>query len=306
MLVTPNSVLVVDDEGHIRSVVREYLSAVGIEVTCASGGEEALEVFMLERPTVVLTDVRMPGMDGIELLGTIKDLCPATAVIVMTGVAGEHSAVKILRAGAAYYIRKPFALADLERLVRKCLSWFEPDMDTESAYPFLEQESLGFRVSNDLAAVTPVVQFLWRRSRRATGDAFAIPFRCGLEEVVINAIEHGNLGIRFEEKARALAKNSYWELVGERAAQPEYRDRAVRLEYVRDRKGIRCRVTDEGDGFDWRKWCRPGRVDELPGANGRGIFLARIHFDGLSYNEAGNEATVTWDAPPGLSPKPIE
>jgi len=295
---TPNKVLVADDEGQIRSLVREYLSAVDIEVLSASDGREALDLFTEKRPAVVVTDVRMPGMSGIELLATIKDRSPATAVIVMTGVAGETSAVEILRAGAAYYIRKPFSLQDLERLIRKCLSWFEPDPDPEAAYPLLETESLVFRLPNDLAAVTPVAQFVWRRSRRVAGDAYAVPFRCGLEEILINAIEHGNLVIRFEEKARALANNTYWDLVGERAGRAEYRDRTTCLEYTRDEGSIRCRVTDEGPGFDWRKWCRPGRVDELPGANGRGIFLARIHFSRLSYNDAGNQATMTWDLAP--------
>jgi len=203
--------------------------------------------------------------------------------------------VEVLKAGAAYYVRKPFRLTQLERLIRKCLSWFEPDADPEVAYPYLETEDLEFSIPSDLSVVTPVVQFLWRRSRLALGDAWSVPFRCGLEEILTNAVEHGNLGMSFEEKSGALLGDSYWDAIGERRERPEFRDRVVHLGYHRDAELVRCRVTDEGAGFEWREWCRNGNLDRLPGASGRGIFLARIHSSGLEYNEAGNTATVTWN-----------
>lgn len=105
--------LVVDDEETLRSVVSQVLSADGFTVAEAASGEEALEAFRSVSHPLVITDIRMGGMSGIELLAEIKEHNPDTQVVIMTSHASLDSALTALRAGAYDYLVKPFESLDL-------------------------------------------------------------------------------------------------------------------------------------------------------------------------------------------------
>ncbi|MBJ6751302.1 GGDEF domain-containing response regulator [Geomonas anaerohicana] len=105
--------LVVDDEETLRSVVSQVLTADGFTVSEAASGEEALEAFRAGSHQLVITDIRMSGMSGIELLSEIKSHNPDTQVVIMTSHASLDSALTALRAGAYDYLVKPFESLDL-------------------------------------------------------------------------------------------------------------------------------------------------------------------------------------------------
>ena len=105
--------LVVDDEETLRSVVSQVLSGDGFVVAEAASGEEALEAFRAQSHSVVITDIRMGGMSGIDLLTAIKKHNPDTEVVIMTSHASLDSALTALRAGAYDYLIKPFESLDL-------------------------------------------------------------------------------------------------------------------------------------------------------------------------------------------------
>ncbi|UFS68564.1 diguanylate cyclase [Geomonas sp. RF6] len=105
--------LVVDDEETLRSVVSQVLSADGFKVAEAASGEEALEAFREQAHPLVITDIRMGGISGIQLLTEIKEQSPDTQVVIMTSHASLDSAITCLRAGAYDYLIKPFESLDL-------------------------------------------------------------------------------------------------------------------------------------------------------------------------------------------------
>ncbi len=112
-------VLVVDDEGAIRYSVSKTLQRIGYEVDEASSGEEALEIISKREYDVVLTDIRMPGLTGVELLKRIKDTSPDSIVILMTGYASLGTAVESLRLGAHDYLIKPSSSQDIRQSVAR-------------------------------------------------------------------------------------------------------------------------------------------------------------------------------------------
>lgn len=112
-------VLVVDDEGAIRYSVSKTLQRVGYNVNEAASGEEALEVMKKQRYDVVLTDIRMPGLTGVELLRKIKEVAPDAIVILMTGYASLGTAVEALRLGAHDYLIKPSSSQDIRQSVAR-------------------------------------------------------------------------------------------------------------------------------------------------------------------------------------------
>lgn len=112
-------VLVVDDEGAIRYSVSKTLQRIGYQVDEASSGEEALDMIGKSEYEVILTDIRMPGLTGVELLKRIKDVSPDGIVILMTGYASLGTAVESLRLGAHDYLIKPSSSQDIRQSVAR-------------------------------------------------------------------------------------------------------------------------------------------------------------------------------------------
>ena len=102
-----NKILLADDEEGIRKVLGISLTDSGYDVITAENGEEALEIFRRVQPSIVLTDIKMPGMDGIELLQKIKQEDPDTEVIMITGHGDLDLAIKSLKYEATDFVTKP-------------------------------------------------------------------------------------------------------------------------------------------------------------------------------------------------------
>ncbi len=115
-------VLVVDDDNSMRLAIAESLEICGYQVSAADNGEEALSLFKINRFDLVITDMRMPGMTGMEVLRNVKEHSAQTPVILITAYGTVSTAVEAMKAGAAEFIMKPFSLEDLESAVAHALA----------------------------------------------------------------------------------------------------------------------------------------------------------------------------------------
>ncbi len=118
----PGKILVVDDDPEVRMVTRDFLLSKGYEVAVAEGGREALRMLDASPPDVVLLDVAMPDMDGMETLKRIVATHPAMPVIMVTANADIEITSKVLQLGAADYVPKPFDLDYLDQAISIQLS----------------------------------------------------------------------------------------------------------------------------------------------------------------------------------------
>ncbi len=116
--------------------------------------------------------------------------------------------------------------------------------------------------------------------------------RTGISEILTNAIEHGNLNISGEEKQEATENSTYYELINERMKVEEYAKRIVKLAIKYDQDELTVKICDEGKGFDTNDLPDPTSPDALLKLHGRGVFISKMYFDELTYNEKGNEATL--------------
>lgn len=114
-------ILVVDDDASLRRVLEFNLQEEGYEVQAASSGEEGVYLFSRMRPDLVITDMKMPGMDGLTLLRSLRQQSPETLVIIITAFGTVDMAVEAMKAGAYDYITKPFNRDELRLTVRKAL-----------------------------------------------------------------------------------------------------------------------------------------------------------------------------------------
>ena len=115
----PNSVLVVDDEALTLRTIGRGLTAEGFEVYTAGSGEDGLRIFDSEKPDLVLLDIVLPGIDGVEVLRQIKAAAPASIVVMMSAYHMVDRAVEAMKLGAFDYLIKPFHLADLTATLRR-------------------------------------------------------------------------------------------------------------------------------------------------------------------------------------------
>ncbi len=116
-IMTKSKVLVVDDEAEVRKLFGDFLEHRGYRVLMAKEGAEALRILREESPELVLLDIRMPEMDGLEVLSRIKAMRPETAVVMISGYATLEIAKESLEKGAYDYISKPVELGHLEDLI---------------------------------------------------------------------------------------------------------------------------------------------------------------------------------------------
>jgi DNA-binding NtrC family response regulator len=114
-------VLIVEDDAAQREMLSGFLTDLGVETAEAPGGREALNLLASQQYDIVITDLRMPGMDGAELLQEVKELNPDIGVVLVTAFGTVQSAVETLKAGATNYLLKPLDLGEVEHVIRRCL-----------------------------------------------------------------------------------------------------------------------------------------------------------------------------------------
>jgi two-component system response regulator HydG len=172
-------VLIVDDEVHLAETMAEALERSGYELVLAHSGNEALKILEREEPAVILTDLRMEGMDGLTLLKKAKEELPDAEVVVITGHGDVKTAVEAMRAGAANYVQKPVGLEELRTMVDKAADRFRLARDNRQLKAQLD-EKFGFEglignspkfldVINRLKAIAPTSATVLIQGETGTG-----------------------------------------------------------------------------------------------------------------------------------------
>jgi len=284
------TLLIVDDEPFNLDILQENLEDEDYIVVRAEDGIEALRI--LEENTVtfsaVLLDRMMPHMDGLEVLEKIKasEIHKNLPVIIQTAAASDQDVMDGIKAGAFYYLTKPFEPELMLTIVksairdRENLQVTEDTQNTEDKiFHMIKDVTLEFRTINEGLSVAGRVSSLFPDPDKVL---------LGLTELVINAVEHGNLSITYEEKSELLVNNTWAEEIERRSNDDKYKGRVATLEINRSESEIALTVTDQGGGFDWKKFIDMS-TERVYDSHGRGIAMASmISFDELSYQGNGN------------------
>jgi len=295
MLEKNPTVLVVDDEEFNLDLITDYLNECDIDVVCVDRGDAALKLLSEtpDRFSAILLDRMMPGMDGIEVLKNIKndETINRLPVIMQTASTGKQNMLEGLNAGAYYYLSKPYdqdmLTAIVKTAIRDYLQYVEIQKSLKKSAQILKMMDRGLFNFKSLEEGRNLAILL----ANACPDSERIVL--GLTELITNAVEHGNLGISYEEKTR-LNSEGIWEAeIENRLSSPLYRDKFATVEFDRSKDNITFVITDQGKGFDWRKFMEicPERAFD---SHGRGIALANsISFNRVEYLENGNKVCVT-------------
>jgi DNA-binding response OmpR family regulator len=292
--IQPPLVLLVDDDRIMRTVIAQSLTKHGYQVIEAERGEQALSILVRDagRIDAVVLDREMPGMGGLEVVDRMKGerQLAGIPIIMLTGTGEQEKIQEGIDAGVFYYLVKPAEEVLLRSVIDSALRERRQKRALISelnrhGHALMAMQSCQIDIRT-LTQAEDTACFL--------ASCFPDPERvvAGLLELLVNAIEHGNLGITYEEKSQLLKEGRWYEEVDHRAALPEHKEKVVQVCYQRLSEGYMVQIADAGPGFNWRRFWNID-LARATSSHGRGIARARLMaFDRLSYNESGNQVTV--------------
>lgn len=289
------SVLIVDDEPFNLEIIAEYFDGAGYDLVSFDSGAAAWEALATPGSNfdLAILDRMMPGLDGISLLKRIKadPRLAGLPVIMQTAASAPEQLREGLQAGAYYYLTKPYERDSLLSIARAALSDAAARADLqkrlrehENALQLMRE---GYFELSTVDEAAGLASFLAQATPRPDSAIL------GLSELLINGVEHGNLGITYNEKSELKRRDLWQQELVKRSALEENRHKRVRVRLTREDGRMCIRIADEGAGFDWRKYLDfdPERAFD---PNGRGIALARLgSFESLNYEGCGNVVVAT-------------
>jgi len=282
------TILVVDDEVFNLEILAEYLEDEGYVVECASSGGEAQELLVAnpDKYHTVLLDRMMPGISGIEVMQFIQSdpKLKYIPVIIQSAKVTKADIQEGLDAGVLYYLSKPFSRETLLSIVNTAVVVHLNNQDLRSQV-----------IVNKTAPMSG--HFECQTIDQARNLAKLLANACpdprkvvvGLSELIINAVEHGNLGIGYEAKTELLAQGKWQSEIDRRLSLPDNRHKQINVRLEIRASEIEYRISDYGAGFNSAEYLEtdPNRVVNT---HGRGIAIAKLmSFDELEFNSVGNE-----------------
>jgi two-component system, cell cycle response regulator len=291
----PIRILAVDDNPTALRLLESILVRAQYQVVKVTNGKDALDYLINNPETIdsILLDRMMPGMDGIQVCAVLKgdERLRNIPVIMQTAADRPEEISEGIQAGVFYYLTKPLdketLLSVVSAAVRQAEQYRQLRMEIRQ-----QQKSLGLvRVLECTFQTLPEADTL----STFLACLFPEPDRvvAGISELLINAVEHGNLGISYDQKSKLIAENCWQDEINRRYNDLYYSSKKVTVAFARKDLSCILEITDEGEGFNWRQYLAvdPERATHN---HGRGIAMANmLSFDALRFNQKGNKVTCT-------------
>ncbi|MFZ1110001.1 MAG: response regulator [Rhodomicrobium sp.] len=287
---TKPKLLAVDDEDFNLDIMECHLTKAGFDVILAEDGAVALER-LEQNPDVkvIVLDRMMPNMNGMEFLERVRndERYQDIPVVMQTAAAMTDQVLQGVKAGVYYYLTKPYKASLLVGIVQSALEdahnkkrMKEEVRKGQLVFGLMRQSSFRFRTLDEAKALALYIANCFPNPQEAV---------YGLHELLINAIEHGNLGITYDEKTNLVLRGELQNEIERRLASERYKDRVATVTFSAMEESVSVTIKDEGEGFEWRKYLELDS-SRMTNPNGRGIATARtFSFHNMEYLGCGNE-----------------
>lgn len=285
-------VLIVEDDSASLSYLEIILGKEGLNYKTATNGEEGLALFKEYKPHIVLTDINMANMNGIELLAAIKKSQPQTIVIMLTAYNSEDYVIEAMRFGANNYLKKPIFRDNIIGLLRKYKNIILSRNTHTKIQSFVKKHSFTMEIGNEMELLPYIINHLIESVDLIFKEDECMGIRLGLDEIIINAIEHGNLNISYIEKTQAIKNNALEKLHENRRNSPEHKDKKVTISFELNENYCEWTIKDQGKGFNPSLIPNPILTESTESLHGRGIFITQFQFDEMEYSENGTKVRL--------------
>lgn len=289
-----SKILAVDDEEFNLEIIDYNLVRAGYDVVRAEDGLAALQ--RLEENAdidLIVLDRMMPKLDGMEFLKRIKadPRFQNIPVVMQTAAATSDQIMQGIKAGVQYYLTKPYEDAILISIVNAALQdsknkkkLWEKVRSYSRVLGRLKEARFDFKTLEEAVNLANLIANCYQEPEKVV---------FGLHEMLVNAVEHGNLGISYAEKAALLLHGGWKAEIERRLWLPENENKFASLDLTVTEEAIVVHVKDEGKGFNWHEYLEfsPDRATD---PHGRGIAVSRMmSFDSVEYLGAGNQVRCT-------------
>ena len=298
-------ILVVDDSPterrRVGSLFEKGLKSVSISY--AENGKIAFESLQLDMPDLIVTDLQMPGMDGLGLVEKITDAGIGVPVILMTSFGNEEIALQALNAGAASYVPKAVLGKHLIKTVENVIALSQVKKNRQRILGALTSVQSRFVLENDITYIPPLISYLQEQmaTMRLFNESQLIRIGMALCEALTNAIHHGNLEL--DSEWRQDSEATYYQIAEARRYLKPYSERRVRMVASLSEQEARFVIDDEGPGFAVDEVLDPTDEINMDRMGGRGLLLIQSFMDQVQHNAVGNSITMIKNVVPLESSK---
>jgi len=291
-------VLIVDDSPMDRTLACGLLKKQShCDVVFADNGEAGVQAIRELKPDLVLTDMQMPVMNGLEMVVQAGKEEFETPIVLMTATGSEELAVEALRLGASSYVPKRSLAKRLVSTARMVLAAANEGRQHNLLLGRLEFQSESFHLQSSVVECSAMSRYLQSSLTRIWHLNATWRMRVGLvlDEALLNALYHGNLEISSELKN--LSDNSFEDLAKRRQTELPYCSRQIGVQFFATAEETRFVIRDQGKGFDVAHLPDPTDATNITRPSGRGVMLMRTFMNQVLFNERGNEVTLILKKP---------
>jgi CheY-like chemotaxis protein/anti-sigma regulatory factor (Ser/Thr protein kinase) len=286
-------VLVVDDSPIDRMLAGNLLAqGCGWSVDYASDGQEGLDIVRQTRPDLIVTDMQMPEMDGLELARTVRREFPDAVIVLMTARGSEEIAMEALQVGATSYVPKRALAQRLVETVKRVMSARHDHLVQREVFRRLNTRRESFDLENDVELLLSLSRYLQSSLGQQWGLDLSTRLQVGqaIEEALLNAMYHGNLEMNPGQKEEDY--QAYHDEADRRAQSAPFADRRIAVDVELNPTSVSYTIRDDGPGFDLSRLPTEAALEDLDRPCGRGVTLMRAFMDAVDYNDRGNQVTL--------------
>lgn len=285
------TILIIDDEPFNVDILTEHLQEEAYTILTAENGKIGLDVLNKNKKTidVILLDRMMPVMSGMEFLKVIKkdDSLNNIPIIMQTAADSDSDIIEGINAGAYYYLTKPFQPDIMLSIVKAAITDYarqkglnESSLSYDTVCKLVNKIEFHFKTLDEADTLS-----------RMISNFYPTPVKVimGITELLINSVEHGNLGITYTEKTELIKNGNWKDEINTRLKQEQYKEKYTSVKLSQNDSEIKLIVKDQGDGFDYKKYLKVDPVRAFD-PHGRGIAVAAmISFNEVKFIGTGNE-----------------
>jgi CheY-like chemotaxis protein len=286
----PSHILVVDDSPTQLRQIQFLLEREGFVVQSAADGVQAIASIEDNMPMLVVTDLQMPEMNGLELVAAMKETIPSLPVILTTSQGSEEIASQALKAGAASYVPKRELNDTLIPVLQQVMAVTKAAKAVPKVAKNAVESNITLEVTNDESQIPDIISRL--ELPMVELDLFdegeRMQIAMALDEALLNAMIHGNLEVSSELR-QSDDGAPYVNMIAKRKQEAPYSDRKVTIKLEASNEKVTFTIRDDGPGFDAAALRDPTDPENIERAGGRGLLLINAFMDEVSHNEVGNE-----------------
>ena len=284
-------ILLISQDKQILKTLNNAVQNTNFNYKCLNTCEQAAEIITSFIPDIVLCEMQLIENNNGALFKKIRKIKPQTIINIVINENDSNTIFNAMNYGINNYIILPLETHDLANYLKRYEYILKSRLQKKTTNPIEKSLSFSLTTKNSFTQIAQIVDELLDKTNPVFTD-YKNDIRIGLEELIINAIEHGNLNISFEEKSTAILNGTFANLLSQRQENKLYKDKNITITFHQEPEYDEWFIKDEGCGFNPCEIPSLVKESDCNRLNGRGILISRFLFDEIQYTEGGSKVRL--------------